>query len=253
MLLLILGMLLAIALLALPFVILSLVRKGGIKVLKPFLLGLGIMIVGSVLPVAYAWLVEEAAGLGENAAPFFTGIGATVLSWPLMGIAVAGTMSLALRFLLPGRRSAPEALVLGAGVCIPTLFYRGFVIVLAYLNGISAGAGYGESAAVLFSFSWLLLSAVVEAPLAIITAYFVNEKKSWLGFALCAGLETICLSASSMAETLGIYDWIMTAVNILAVAGAVWAAIKLWPHLPAPVTAKSKIQWPDGEDDGHIR
>ena len=170
----------------------------------------------------------------------------------MMGIGVTAALVLTLRFLLKGRRSAPEVLVLGIGLCLPTLLYRGFTIVMAYINGINTGAGYGLSAALLVTFSYLLIASLAELPLTLLAAYFVNNGKTWLAVLLISILETFFLGAPAMAETLNLYKWIATLINCLLLGGCVWGAVQVWRRLPDPVILKKKIQWPDGEDDGHV-
>ncbi len=250
MVLLIVGLVLAVALLALPVAAAVLAQKKGARVWKPLLWGAGAMAVASLLPAFYAILADALAQGGTAAAAFFGGPWAAALSWVVMGVCFAGAITLALRVLFKAKANAFEALLFGVGVCAPTLLYRGVIVALTYLGGIGAGTDYASALVVTATFTWVLLSTLTEAPLAVIAAYFVNGGKSLAGFALCAAAEIVALNASSIAETLGLYDWITTLAGALILAGAVWMAARLWPRLPAPVPEKAKIQWPDREEEG---
>ncbi|HWQ57747.1 MAG TPA: hypothetical protein VN540_01915 [Clostridia bacterium] len=231
------------------------IRKKGIAIGMPVLLGLACMAIGYV--GASALLLVANAVVSAFASVSFIEHEAAAFYLALTTGALVGlAMFVMLKKPLAQRRSAYETLAFGIGVVLPMLVYKVVDVVLVNVSYILLGAEYGESALLLLNSVVGLALTLPEVFLAVLLASLLNRNKALTGLIVTLACETAVYAAQSVRDAFGAPDFIGPVAGVLALTAVAVYDARAWSSFP-PVKKPSrargsnqKIPWPEPGEDG---
>ena len=246
---------LAVALVASAIWTLIYIRKKGVPVGKPFLLGLASMAAGYFGAALLLLAVSGFAG-GPEGDAFIEGKAAAFV----LALTSATLVTLAMFFMLKKplaqRRSAHETLAFGIGVVLPMLVYRAVGVVAAGAQYLLAGVGYGASALLLAESAVGLALMLCEAVLSLLLAHMLNRNRAFMGFLATLACELAVYAGLSLADAFGAPAAVGPAVGLVVLACVAVYDARAWSSFP-PVKRQTRsrgtgknISWPEPGEDG---
>ena len=250
----ILGVIIAIAMMCLPIVAMFIVKKEGAKVFKPLAAGMATIFTSTILSAIVLLIYEEAQ------LDFFKSAPALIIKWLLFGAMEAAALLLAFRIAYKNKISAVDTLAMSAGLCVPMLYSRGFTVIANLLAAAQNGINMPKGWALFYITMPSLVIAFIEPVMVLLLALLVNRGK----WAIGAGLYTLMIAiAYNIEEISGMCGGgeVMRIALWLIVIGGAWLAaryaLKRLNEFPEQVAKRNgkntrlkndKFAWPEDED-----
>ncbi len=247
----ILAIIITFLLMCIPVAALYVANKSGVKIVRPMGLGIGAIIVSSVIS-ALVLLLYEDSGIA-----FLQSDAAIIIRWIALGALEAVALFVVYNNFYKNSISFMESVCVSVGMCIPMLYSRALSVAITHIQIAQHGISMAEGWELFYLTIPPVLMVFLQPIMAIFMVVELHRGKKLCGVAAYAAMITLCYNMNDICTMLGAGAWLKILIWLVLLTAATMQVYCIRVHyaeLP-PVESKKngartrmkddKYAWPD--------
>lgn len=247
----ILAIIITFILMCAPVAALYIANKSGVKIVRPMGLGIGAIIISSVIS-ALVLLLYEDSGIALLQSDI-----AIAIRWVALGALEAVALFVVYNNFYKNKISFMEAICVSIGMCIPMLYSRGLSVAITHIQIAQQGISMAEGWELFYLTIPPVLMVFFQPVMAMFMVVELHQGKKLCSIAAYTLMTTLCYNMNDICTMLGAGTWLKMLIWLILLTAATMQVYCIRAHyaeLP-PIESKKngaktrmkddKYAWPD--------